>query len=180
MYTGSHLKLILAILLIPSVFIFLIAADSENRNFNSDSESTVEKISLSPVDKDISLPTEDKILIKSGDTFYSTLTKFDVSPATINKIGQDRKLRDFISLQVNDQIYITSKNGLVFVKRFDDDFYLDVLTINDSNYTFEKNRDNLERIAQFREFVIEDSLYASGKKAGVPESVLGDLSLIHI
>ena len=161
MYTGSHLKLILAILLIPSVFIFLIAADSENRNFNSDSESTVEKISLSPVDKDISLPTEDKILIKSGDTFYSTLTKFDVSPATINKIGQDRKLRDFISLQVNDQIYITSKNGLVFVKRFDDDFYLDVLTINDSNYTFEKNRDNLERIAQFREFVIKDSLYAS-------------------
>ena len=178
MYTGSHLKLILAILLIPSVFIFLIAADSENRNFNSDSESTVEKISLSPVDKDISLPTEDKILIKSGDTFYSTLTKFDVSPATINKIGQDRKLRDFISLQVNDQIYITSKNGLVFVKRFDDDFYLDVLTINDSNYTFEKNRDNLERIAQFREFVIEDSLYASGKKAGVPESVLGDLIYI--
>ena len=114
MYTGSHLKLILAILLIPSVFIFLIAADSENRNFNSDSESTVEKISLAPVDKDISLPTEDKILIKSGYTFYSTLTKFDVSPATINKIGQDRKLRDFISLQVNDQIYITSKNDLVF------------------------------------------------------------------
>ena len=178
MYTGSHLKLILAILLIPSVFIFLIAADSENRNFNSDSESTVEKISLAPVDKDISLPTEDKILIKSGDTFYSTLTKFDVSPATINKIGQDRKLRDFISLQVNDQIYITSKNGLVFVKRFDDDFYLDVLTINGSNYTFEKNRDNLERIAQFREFVIKDSLYASGKKAGVPESVLGDLIYI--
>ena len=178
MYTGSHLILILAILLIPSVFIFLIAADSENRNFNSDSESTVEKISLSPVDKDISLPTEDKILIKSGDTFYSTLTKFDVSPATINKIGQDRKLRDFISLQVNDQIYITSKNGLVFVKRFDDDFYLDVLTINGSNYTFEKNRDNLERIAQFREFVIKDSLYASGKKAGVPESVLGDLIYI--
>jgi len=178
MYTGSHLKLILAILLIPSVFIFLIAADSENRNFNSDSESTVEKISLSPIDKDINLPTEDKILIKSGDTFYSTLTKFDVSPATINKIGQDRKLRDFISLQVNDQIYITSKNGLVFVKRFDDDFYLDVLTINGSNYTFEKNRDNLERIAQFREFVIEDSLYASGKKAGVPESVLGDLIYI--
>ena len=178
MYTGSHLKLILAILLIPSVFIFLIAADSENRNFNSDSELTVEKISLTPIDTDINLPTEDKILIRSGDTFYSTLMKFDVSPATINKIGKDRKLKKFISLQVNDQIYITSKNGLVYVKRFDEDFYLDVLTIDGANYVFEKKRDNLERIAQFREFVISDSLYASGKKAGVPESVLGDLIYI--
>jgi hypothetical protein len=52
MYTGSHLKLILAILLIPSVFIFLIAADSENRNFNNDSELTIEKISLTPVDSE--------------------------------------------------------------------------------------------------------------------------------
>ena len=59
MYTGSHLKLILAILLIPSVFIFLIAADSENRNFNTDSELTVEKISLTAIDTDINLPTED-------------------------------------------------------------------------------------------------------------------------
>ena len=118
MYTGSHLKLILAILLIPSVFIFLIAADSENRNFNSDSELTVEKISLTPIDTDINLPTEDKILIRSGDTFYSTLMKFDVSPATINKIGKDRKLKKFISLQVNDQIYITSKNGLVCLAGF--------------------------------------------------------------
>ena len=178
MYTGSHLKLILAILLIPSVFIFLIAADSENRNFNNDSELTIEKISLTPIDTDINLPTEDKILIKSGDTFYSTLIKFDVSPAIINKIGKDRKLKKFISLQVNDQIYITSENGLVFVKRFDEDFYLDVLTIDGANYEFEKKRDNLERIAQFREFEISDSLYASGKKAGVPESVLGDLIYI--
>ena len=178
MYTGSHLKLILAILLIPSVFIFLIAADSENRNFDSSSELTIEKISLSPVDGGIAIPKENKINIRSGDTFYSTLIKFNVSPATINKIGKDRKLKEFISLRVNDQIYITSNNGLIFVKRFDDDFYLDVLTIDGSDYTFEKQRDNLEKIAQFREFIISDSLYSSGKKAGVPESVLGDLIYI--
>ena len=66
MYTGSHLKLILAILLISSVFIFLIAADSENRNINNDSELIVERISLSPINSDIVLPREDKILIKAG------------------------------------------------------------------------------------------------------------------
>ena len=62
--------------------------------------------------------------------------------------------------------------------RFDENFYLDVLKIANNDYSFEKKRDNLERIAQFREFVIADSLYSSGKKANVPDSVLGDLIYI--
>ena len=61
MYTGSHLKLILAILLVPSIFIFLIAADSENRNFITDPELTVEKISLEPFTDDLNIPKENKI-----------------------------------------------------------------------------------------------------------------------
>ena len=67
MYTGSHLKLILAILLVPSIFIFLIAADSENRNFITDPELTVERISLEPVNIDINIPKENKIKINSGE-----------------------------------------------------------------------------------------------------------------
>ena len=84
MYTGSHLKLILAILLVPSIFIFLIAADSENRNFITDPELTVERISLEPVNIDINIPKENKIKIKSGDTFYSTLVGFGVSLSLIH------------------------------------------------------------------------------------------------
>ena len=178
MYTGSHLKLILAILLVPSIFIFLIAADSENRNFITDPELTVEKISLDPVTDDLNIPKENKIKIKSGDTFYSTLVDFGISPLTINEIAKDRKLKKFINLRVNDELYITSNKEGLFVKRFDENFYLDVLKIEDNGYSFEKKRDNLERIAQFREFVIADSLYSSGKKANVPESVLGDLIYI--
>ena len=168
MYTGSHLKLILAILLVPSIFIFLIAADSENRNFINDPELTIERISLDQANSDISIPKENKIKIKSGDTFYSTLIGFGVSPVIINKIAKDRKLKKFISLRVNDELYITSDKEGLFVKRFDENFYLDVLNIKNGDYTFEKKRDNLERIAQFREFVISDSLYSSGKKANVP------------
>ena len=178
MYTGSHLKLILGILLIPSIFIFLIIADSENRSFTNDPELTVEKISLGPINPDINIPKESKIKIKSGDTFYSTMIDFGVSPGTISKIAQDRKLKKFISLRVNDVLYITlTANGLI-VKRFDENFFLDVLTIKNGDFIFEKKRDNLERIVQFREFVISDSLYSSGKKANVPDSVLGDLIYI--
>ena len=178
MYTGSHLKLILAILLIPSIFIFLIIADSENRSFTNDPELTVEKISLGPINPDISIPKESKIKIKSGDTFYSTMIDFGVSPGTISKIAQDRKLKKFISLRVNDVLYITSTANGLTVKRFDENFFLDVLTIKNGDFSFEKKRDNLERIVQFREFVIADSLYSSGKKANVPDSVLGDLIYI--
>ena len=54
---------------------------------------------------------------------------FGVSPRTISKIAQDRKLKKFISLRVNDVLYITlNANGLI-VKRFDENFFLDVLTI---------------------------------------------------
>ena len=178
MYTGSHIKLILAILLIPSIFIFLIAADSENRSFNEQPELTIEKISFQTEEANLDLPKENKVIIKSGDTFYSTMVDFGVSPVVINQIGQDRDLKDFISLRVNDQIYITIKNGTTYVKRFNEDFYIDVLTIENGEYEFERQRNSLEKIAQFREFIITDSLYASGKKADVPESVLGDLIYI--
>ena len=178
MYTGSHLKLILAILLIPSIFIFLIIADSENRSFTNDPELTVEKISLGPINPDINIPKESKIKIKSGDTFYSTMIDFGVSPGTISKIAQDQKLKKFISLRVNDVLYITSTANGLTVKRFDENFFLDVLTIKNGDFIFEKKRDNLERIVQFREFVISDSLFSSGKKANVPDSVLGDLIYI--
>ena len=178
MYTGSHLKLILAILLIPSIFIFLIAADSENRSFSEQPELTIEKISFQTEEVNLDLPKENKVIIKSGDTFYSTMVDYGVSPVVINQIGQDRDLKDFISLRVNDQIYITIKNGTTYVKRFNEDFYIDVLTIENGEYEFERQRNSLEKIAQFREFIITDSLYASGKKADVPESVLGDLIYI--
>ena len=178
MYTGSHIKLILAILLIPSIFIFLIAADSENRSFSEQPELTIEKISFQTEEVNLDLPKENKVIIKSGDTFYSTMVDFGVSPVVINQIGQDRDLKDFISLRVNDQIYITIKNGTTYVKRFNEDFYIDVLTIENGEYEFERQRNSLEKIAQFREFIITDSLYASGKKADVPESVLGDLIYI--
>ena len=129
MYTGSHLKLILAILLIPSLFIFLIIADSENRNLTNDPELTIEKIALEPINLDINIPKEIKIKIKSGDTFYSTMIDFGVSPGTISNIAQDQKLKKFISLRVNDVLYITSTTNGLIVKRFDEKFYLDVLTI---------------------------------------------------
>ena len=48
---------------------------------------------------------------------------FGVSPGTISKIAQDRKLKKFISLRVNDVLYITSTANGLFVKRFDENFF---------------------------------------------------------
>ena len=178
MYTGSHLRLILTILLVPSVFVFLIAADYENRNLLSEQEITVSEIKIKDNGDDLLLTEENKVIIKRGDTFYSTLVGFGVSPTLINTIAKDKDLKEFIKLRINDEMYISKSENNLLVKRFDEDFYIDVLTIADGEYDFDKKRDNLERIVQFREFSITESLYASGKKAQVPNSVLGDLIYI--
>ena len=178
MYTGSHLRLILTILLVPSVFVFLIAADYENRNLLSEQEITVSEIKIKDNGDDLLLTEENKVVIKRGDTFYSTLVGFGVSPTLINTIAKDKDLKEFIKLRINDEMYISKSENNLLVKRFDEDFYIDVLTIADGEYDFDKKRDNLERIVQFREFKITESLYASGKKAQVPNSVLGDLIYI--
>lgn len=178
MYTGSHLRLILTILLVPSVFVFLIAADYENRNLLSEQEITVSEIKIKDNGDDLLLTEENKVIIKRGDTFYSTLVGFGVSPTLINTIAKDKDLKEFINLRINDEMYISKSENNLLVKRFDEDFYIDVLTITDGEYDFDKKRDNLERIVQFREFSITESLYASGKKAQVPNSVLGDLIYI--
>ena len=101
-----------------------------------------------------------------------------MSPTLINTIAKDKDLKEFIKLRINDEMYISKSDNNLLVKRFDEDFYIDVLTITDGEYDFDKKRDNLERIVQFREFNITESLYASGKKAQVPNSVLGDLIYI--
>jgi len=178
MYTGSHLRLILTILLVPSAFVFLIAADYENRNLLSEQEITVSEIKIKDNGDDLLLTEENKVIIKRGDTFYSTLVDFGVSPTLINTIAKDKDLKEFIKLRINDEMYISKSENNLLIKRFDEDFYIDVLTIADGEYDFEKKRDNLERIVQFREFNITESLYASGKKAQVPNSVLGDLIYI--
>ena len=178
MYTGSHLRLILTILLVPSVFVFLIAADYENRNLLSEQEITVSEIKIKDSGSDLLLTEENKVIIKRGDTFYSTLVGFGVPPTLINTIAKDKDLKEFIKLRINDEMYISKSENNLLVKRFDEDFYIDVLTITNGEYDFDKKRDNLERIVQFREFNITESLYASGKKAQVPNSVLGDLIYI--
>ena len=179
MYTGSHLKLILTILIVPILLIFLIASDAETRDFENEVELTIENISLESLDSNISIPEEKKLIVKPGDTFYSTLINYGVSSILINKMALDPKLRDFIRFRVNDRIYITIHDDQIMMRRFsNDDYFLDVLTIEDKSYKFSRKRDNLEKVVQYREFIITDSLYSSGKKSGVPDSVLGDLIYI--
>ena len=179
MYTGSHLKLILTILIVPIIFILLIATDAETKDFENEVELTTEEFLLDDNSFELSLPKEDEIVIKSGDTFYSTLMDYGINSSLINKIANDSELKDFIRLKVNDRIYMKVSDGQVEMKRFSgEDYFIDVLTIIENSYKFTRKRDELEKLTQYREFVITDSLYASGKKSGVPDSVLGDLIYI--
>ena len=178
MYIGSHFKLFLSILLLPVFFILLLAADVDFRKTDSTEEITPLVFTASSDMGDFQLPSESKVKIKEGDTFYSILINLGVDSVLINEIAADKLVRDFTKLKINDEIFIEKLNDEIQIKKFDEDFYVDVLKVKGQEYVFEKEKENLERVAYFKEFIITDSLYASGKKAGVPDSVLGDLVYI--
>ena len=78
MYIGSHFKLFLSILLLPVFFIFLLAADVNFRKTDTTEEITPLVFSASSDMDDFQLPSESKIKIKGGDTFYSILINLGV------------------------------------------------------------------------------------------------------
>ena len=96
----------------------------------------------------------------------------------INEIATDKQVKDFTKLKINDEIFIEKLNDEIQIKKFDEDFYVDVLKVKGGEYVFEKEKENLDRVAYFKEFIITDSLMHLVRKAGVPDSVLGDLVYI--
>ena len=178
MYSRSHLKYILIILLVPVFLVSLIAADRENNVTSEEIEIT--SLNLNQVqNRSInSVGTENKIKIKSGDTIYSILIDLGVTAKLINSIASDRNAKNFIQLKVNEEIYVTQNNEFLVLEKYDDEFNNLSLTIHGDSFDYTKSRDDLQRLKQFKEFVITDSLYASGKKIDVPDSILGDLIYI--
>ena len=144
---SSHLKLILTILIVPIIFILLIATDAETKDFENEVELTTEEFLLDDNSFELSLPKEDEIVIKSGDTFYSTLMDYGINSSLINKIANDSELKDFIRLKVNDRIYMKVSDEQVEMKRFSgEDYFIDVLTIIENSYKFTRKRDELENL----------------------------------
>ena len=107
MYSRSHLKYILIILLVPVFLVSLIAADRENTVTNEEIEIT--SLNLNQVqNRSINyVGTENKIKIKSGDTIYSILIDLGVTAKLINRIASDKNAENFIQLKVNEEIYVT-------------------------------------------------------------------------
>ena len=104
MYSRSHLKYILIILLVPVFLVSLIAADRENTVTNEEIEIT--SLNLNQVqNRSINyVGTENKIKIKSGDTIYSILIDLGVTAKLINRIASDKNAENFIRLKVNEEI----------------------------------------------------------------------------
>ena len=149
MYSRSHLKYILIILLVPVFLVSLIAADRENTVTSEEIEIT--SLNLNQVqNRSINnVGTENKIKIKSGDTIYSILIDLGVTAKLINSIASDKNAKNFIKLKVNEEIYVTQNNEFLLLEKYDDEFYNLSLTINGDSFDYAKSRDDLKRLKQF-------------------------------
>ena len=60
-------------------------------------------------------------------------------------------------------MYIKKRKQSI-AKRFDEDFYIDVLTITDDEYDFDKKRDNLEKLFNSENLISQNLFMPLEKK----------------
>ena len=125
----------------PVFFIFLLAADVDFKKTDTTEEITPLVFAASSDIDDFQLPSESKIKIKRGDTFYSILINLGVDSVLINEIATDKQVKDFTKLKINDELFIEKLNDEIQIKKFDEDFYVDVLKVKGGEYVFEKEKE---------------------------------------
>ncbi len=124
---------------------------------------------------------EKETLIKRNDSLFTILKDLGVVQEDIIKLINSKKSNLLSRIEVGDKIKILvdEKGGLEKV------FYIDDIKKGVKaekkidTYLISKYESRIERVKVFKHVVIEDSMYVSGLKENVPDSVLMDLAYIN-
>ena len=119
--------------------------------------------------------------IKRNDSLFTILNKFGVNTENIIDLINSKNSNLLSSIEVGDKIRVNldEKNeikDLLYI----DDFQSGVTAERFENaYKINKFKHTLEKVKVFKHVVIEDSMYVSGLKEGIPDSVLMDVVYIN-
>jgi murein DD-endopeptidase MepM/ murein hydrolase activator NlpD len=130
----------------------------------------------------IDAPSWESVIIKSGDTLASILSKKGISSTTTHKIAtlneQTRKLRyiqpgDEIKLLLNEQRQLRQMKYIPDITRT-----LLIQRNEDQAFTSQIINYQLDAYPVYREGVIDSSLFEAAANADIPEDVIMDLAAI--
>ena len=119
--------------------------------------------------------------IKRNDSLFSILTKFGVNKNNIIELINSKNSKLLSNIEIGDKIIARlDENNEIKDLVYVDDFQSGVKAEkSEKKYRIYKFKNEIEKVKVFKHVVIEDSMYVSGLKEGIPESVLMDVVYIN-
>ena len=119
--------------------------------------------------------------IKRNDSLFTILSEFGVKKENIINLINSKNSNLLSNIEVGDKIRVNlDENNEIKDLLYIDDFQSGVRAERFENaYKIDKFKYALEKVKIFKHVVIEDSMYVSGLKKGIPDSVLMDVVYIN-
>ena len=125
--------------------------------------------------------TSKETVIKRNDSLFNILTKFGVRNENIIELINSKNSKLLSNIEVGDKIRVNlDGNNEIKDLLYIDDFQSGVRAEKaEGIYVINKFKNKLEKVKVFKHVIIEDSMYVSGIKEGIPDSVLMDVVYIN-
>ena len=125
--------------------------------------------------------TNKETVIKRNDSLFSILSKFGVNKENIIELINSKNSKLLSNIQIGDKIIANlDENNEIKDLVYVDDFQSGVKAEkSEKTYRIYKYKNEIEKVKVFKHVVIQDSMYLSGLKEGIPESVLMDVVYIN-
>ena len=163
-----------------SVYV-LGSKDFTEQNFKNELSKPLKLLALAE-DSNLEVPfIEKERLIKRNDSLFAILNQLGVPKEDIINLINSKKSSLLSKIEVGDKIRIFVDNDGFLQKLFYvDDFEKGVLAERKNNeFMISKYINEIEKVRVFKHVVIEDSMYMSGLREEIPDSVLMDLAYIN-
>ena len=155
--------------------------DLTEQNFKNELSKPLKLLALAE-DSNLEVPfIEKERLIKRNDSLFAILNQLEVPKEDIINLINSKKSSLLSKIEVGDKIRIfVDSNGFLQKLFYVDDFEKGVLAERKNNeFTISKYINEIEKVKVFKHVVIEDSMYMSGLREEIPDSVLMDLAYIN-
>tara|TARA_Y100001970_G_scaffold168103_1_gene205624 strand:- start:6488 stop:7792 length:1305 start_codon:yes stop_codon:yes gene_type:complete len=180
-FPKKHFTVILLGLLMLISISVLSNLDFYEKKKGSDLSKKIEIDILNQEVKEEPIYTTKERVIKRNDSLFTILEKLGVKKENIINLINSKNSNLLSNIEIGDRIRVNlDENNEIKDLLYIDDFQSGVRAERfESTYKINLFQQKLEKVKVFKHVVIEDSMYVSGIKAGIPDSVLMDVVYIN-
>ena len=157
------------------------SSDFKEETIVNDLTKTI-SISTLTENNQIEIPLiEKEVLIKRNDSLFTILNKLGVVQEDIIELVNSKKSNLLSKIEVGDKIRIfVNEKGQLQKMLYVDDIRTGIKAEKEGEtFLISKYESKIEKVKIFKHVVITDSMYVSGLKENIPDSVLMDLAYIN-